>query len=71
MYFAALGEMVGTGIIGGLRAYPIAHFLLGNAKATWYVFLIPFSVNTICGALIGYLILIALNKATKGIILKD
>ena len=70
IHFAALGEMFGTGIIGALLCYPVARFLLGNTKVAWFGFVIPFSVSTVCGAGIGYILLIALNRATKGSMLK-
>src|SRR5665647_2374734 len=71
IHFAVIGEMVGTGIIGALLSYPVARLLLGNTTVAWYGFVIPFSVSTVCGSMIGYLFLIALNKATKGSILRD
>jgi len=70
IHFSVIGEMVGTGIIGALLSYPVARLLLGNTTVVWYGFVIPFSVSTVCGSMIGYLLLINLNKATKGSILR-
>ncbi|HEY5556682.1 energy coupling factor transporter S component ThiW [Acetobacterium sp.] len=71
IHFAVLGEIFGTGIIGALLSYPVARLLLGNSTAAWYGFVIPFSVSTIIGSLTGYLLLIAVNKATKGSLLTN
>ncbi|MEG6584656.1 energy coupling factor transporter S component ThiW [Dendrosporobacter sp. 1207_IL3150] len=52
---AILGEVIGTGIIGGLLAYPIAKFILGTKVAAFF-FVIPFLVSSIGGSIIAYLI---------------
>lgn len=53
---AVAGEMFGTGILGGLVAFPIAKFIMGkNVGALFFV--VPFLVSTIGGSLIGYVIL--------------
>lgn len=52
----AIGEVVGTGIIGGLMAVPIAVLVMGNeAGALTYV--IPFAISSIGGSIIGYIVL--------------
>ncbi len=54
--FAALGEILGTGIIGGIASYPIAKYIIGNEVAVFF-FVIPFLISTLGGSLIGYLLL--------------
>lgn len=54
--FAVAGEVFGTGILGGLLAFPIAKFILGNDVAAFY-FVVPFLISTIGGSIIGYVIL--------------
>lgn len=50
------GEIFGTGILGGLLAFPIAKFMLGkDVMALFYVF--SFLTSTIGGSIIAYLIL--------------
>jgi energy coupling factor transporter S component ThiW len=64
-----LGEVVGTGIIGALLAYPLAVGLLGNktaAAAGWTFFMVPFSLSSGAGALLGGLALAALRRASFG-----
>lgn len=58
----ALGEVIGTGILGGLIAYPIAVLVLGK-QAALFAYVLPFSVSTIGGSAIGFILLLALQKA--------
>lgn len=50
---AALGEIFGTGILGGLLAFPIAKFFMGQEIVAWF-FISPFMLSTVGGTLIGY-----------------
>lgn len=61
----AAGEVVGTGVIGALAAYPMATLILGNAKAAaagMTFFIIPFGSSSLAGAIIGALALAALER---------
>lgn len=58
---AYLGEVVGTGIIGGLLAYPVAAFIMGNEVAA-YAFIVPFLISTCGGTLIAVVLVTALKK---------
>ena len=53
-----LAEAFGTGIIGGLAAYPIAIFFMGKeaGSAAFYVYVIPFLISTTCGAILAGLV---------------
>ena len=53
---AVVGEVVGTGIIGALLAYPVAAVLLGREVAL-FVYIVPFSLSSIIGSVIAYIIL--------------
>ena len=53
---AVIGKVVGTGIIGALLAYPLAAFVLGREVAL-FVYIVPFSLSSIVGSLIAYIIL--------------
>jgi energy coupling factor transporter S component ThiW len=54
--FACLGEVIGTGIIGGIACYPIATLFLGK-EATLFGFIPSFIFSSFVGALIGFLLL--------------
>lgn len=62
-YFAAIGEFIGTGLLGGLAAYPAARFLMGSAPATVTFFVVPFMLSTGVGSIIAFLLLRALRRA--------
>lgn len=55
IYGAILGEVIGTGIIGGLMAYPMAKYLLASDVGALF-FIVPFLVSTVGGSAIAYLI---------------
>ena len=63
---AVVGEVIGTGIIGALLAYPLAAFVLGKEVAL-FVYIIPFSLSSIVGSIIAYVIL-KLNSLRKFLI---
>lgn len=58
---AFLGEVIGTGILGTLAAYPVAVLLLSK-QAALFGFIIPFSVSTLGGATISTILIIALKR---------
>ena len=50
---AVVGEIIGTGIIGGLVAFPMAKYFLGSSVGALF-FVVPFLVSTIGGSLIAW-----------------
>jgi len=50
---AIVGEIIGTGILGSLVAYPIAKYILGSQVGAFF-FVLPFLVSTTGGSLIAY-----------------
>ena len=60
-----VGEVFGTGIIGGLAAYPVAILFTGADAATvaFYAYIVPFLVSTAGGAIIAGALLAALSRA--------
>lgn len=63
---AILGEVVGTGILGGLVAFPVAYYVMGRNVAAFF-FVVPFLISTVGGSLIAYFLLKAwdFSKASK------
>ncbi|MFP7493070.1 energy coupling factor transporter S component ThiW [Terribacillus saccharophilus] len=53
---AAIGEIIGTALLGSLLSVPIANLLLGQ-KAGALAFVPGFLVSSITGALLGWLII--------------
>ena len=50
------GELIGTGIIGAIVAYPVASLFLGTKGALW-IFIPSFFLSALVGVVIGYGIL--------------
>lgn len=61
MWAAYLGEVIGTGVLGALIAYPVAVMLMGKTAAL-FTFVFPFSLSSAIGALLSVFILSALQK---------
>lgn len=59
---AFVGEVIGTGILGALIAYPVAVFLMGKTAAL-FTYIIPFMASTGIGAGIALLVLNALSRS--------
>jgi len=61
---AVVAEALGTGIIGGLAAYPIAILFMGKAAgdAAFYVYVVPFLISTVCGAALAGLVVKRFKK---------
>jgi energy coupling factor transporter S component ThiW len=57
-----IAEAFGTGILGGLCAYPVAKILMGLEPAGFYVFITPFLISTVAGSILAYL-LVSILKA--------
>lgn len=60
---AAAGEIVGTGILGGLLAFPIATLIMGKEVGAFF-FIVPFLISTLVGSVLGVLVLYALKGLT-------
>lgn len=58
---AFLGEVIGTGLIGALLAYPISKFVLGKEMALFGM-VIPFSVSTLGGSIIAIIIILSIKN---------
>lgn len=60
-----VGEVFGTAVLGGLCAYPIAIFLMGQSAAglAFYAYIIPFLISTAGGAIISAVLIYSLKKS--------
>jgi len=57
---AVVGEVLGTGILGALVAFPVARFVLGRDVAA-LVFVTPFLLSSLLGSLTAYALISALK----------
>lgn len=57
-----IAETFGTGIIGGLLAYPVAKLLMGLSPAGVFVYIVPFLVSTVVGSILAFGLITVLKK---------
>lgn len=57
-----IAEALGTGILGGLCAYPIAKAFMGLEPAGLYVYIIPFLISTVVGSILAFILASILKK---------
>lgn len=58
---AYLGEVIGTGLIGGLLCYPVAVLLMGKEVAVFF-FVVPFLMSTLAGTILAGCLLAMLRR---------
>ena len=60
-----LAEVLGTAVLGGLCAYPVAILALGQSagEIAFYAYIIPFFISTAAGAALSGVILGALSRS--------
>ena len=62
---ALIGEVLGTAILGGLCAYPIAILFMGQSASdlAFYAYIIPFLISTAAGAIISAVLIYSMKKS--------
>ena len=55
-------EALGTGILGGLCAYPVAKLLMGLVPEAVTVYIIPFLISTVAGSILAFIVMEILQK---------
>lgn len=60
-----VGEVIGTGVIGGLCAYPVATLFMGvdAGAVAFYAYIIPFLISTVAGSLLAGGLILTLQKS--------
>lgn len=58
-------EVFGTAILGGLSAYPVAIFLMGQeaGSVAFYAYIVPFLISTAAGSILSGILVFSLQKA--------
>ncbi|PSL36401.1 energy coupling factor transporter S component ThiW [Planomicrobium soli] len=64
VWFAALGEVIGTGILASLVAVPYAKLLMGTELGAFFFFP-PFIISSASGALLGVLLVSRLMRMNE------
>lgn len=62
LYASYIGEIFGTGILGGITAYPVALCLMGNSAVAIFAFVIPFLISTVGGTIVAAILIGVMNK---------
>jgi len=64
IWLTVAAEALGTGIIGGLAAYPIAILFMGKeaGDVAFYVYVVPFLISTVCGSVLAGLVVSRFKK---------
>lgn len=57
-----MGEVVGTGLLGGMLCFPVATLIMGK-EAAIFTYVIPFFMSTACGTIMAAILVGALQKA--------
>ncbi|MFE1244934.1 energy coupling factor transporter S component ThiW [Fictibacillus sp. NPDC058756] len=60
---AAAGEWIGTGLIGGVIAVPVAALFLGSKTGAFF-FVLPFLTSSVAGGIIGWMVLRLIRKSS-------
>lgn len=58
-----IAEAFGTGILGGLAAYPVAKLLMGLEPAGLFIYIVPFLVSTVAGSILAFVLITVLEKS--------
>lgn len=60
-----IGEVLGTAVLGGLCAYPVAILFMGQSAAglAFYAYIIPFLISTAAGAIISAALIYSLKNS--------
>ena len=68
IWLTVAAEALGTGIIGGLAAYPIAILFMGKeaGDVAFYVYVVPFLISTVCGSVLAGLVVNRFKKYLEG-----
>ena len=62
LWLTYLGEMTGTGILGGMLCFPVATLIMGR-EAALFTYVIPFLMSTACGTVMAAILMGALEKS--------
>ena len=57
-----VAEALGTGILGGIAAYPVAKFLMGAEPVGLFVYVVPCLVSTVAGSILSFALITVLEK---------
>ena len=57
-----VAEAFGTGVLGGIAAYPVAKYIVGSAPAGLFIYVVPFLISTVAGSILAFILVTILEK---------
>ena len=57
-----IAEALGTGILGGLAAYPLAKYVMLIQPDGMFIYIIPFLISTVVGSVVAAVVMLILKK---------
>lgn len=63
LYLIAVGEIIGTGIVGAIAVYPLMCLFYNLEEVNWYYYVPFYTPSAIVGAVMGIAILLILKKS--------
>ena len=63
LYLIAVGEIIGTGIVGAIAVYPLMCLFYNLEEVSWYYYVPFYTPSAIVGAAMGIVILLILKKS--------
>lgn len=58
-----IAEALGTGILGGLAAYPLAKYIMLIQPDGMFIYIIPFLISTVVGSVVAAVVMLILKKS--------
>jgi energy coupling factor transporter S component ThiW len=58
-----ISEALGTGVLGGIAAYPVAKLMMGMQPAGMFVYVVPFLISSVVGSVLAFILIKSLNAA--------
>ena len=57
-----IAEALGTGILGGLAAYPLAKYVMLIQPKGMFIYIVPFLISTVAGSIVAAIVMLILKK---------
>ena len=57
-----VAEAFGTGVLGGIAAYPVAKYIVGSAPAGLFIYVVTFLISTVAGSILAFILVTILEK---------
>lgn len=63
IYLIAVGEIIGTGLVGAVAVYPLMKTFYGLEAVNWYYYVPFYTPSAVVGAGMGIIVLLILKKS--------